>query len=548
MNNTLIKALLLAGLFFSKLAIANTTWPANIDWDAGAMAADMVDSTICYGAFGESEFSLSGKKTDADCARESSKRYNQKKLDAISAMRDPQCPSQAVTKADNGWKIQDYFYDSKSGKCGMAGDTYWISVPSSVSRVETTPSCPPKTTGVPKEDAYKLKFRIKAKERARTGAEGPATMCFKPFDPIPCDALKGFGTQGTDYFITDAVDYKHPSCITIVETDKNGNRRAGNCQVIAKGWIQQPVGPYGGNMKRWTPQVGTITGVSCGFEEQKEEPPPEKKPTCWQSTNNLKMCQADPEERCTNINGVQQCEKGCGYVNGDFWCSSKDPIKPPKPPKDDKPTTDPTDEITNPDKKMADMTKGDFKDAMIGVETRISSMSTSVTNVENSIDESNTYLASIASNTEQAVEDGIATNALLNGIKTGVDKLASGDGNGDGDGEGNGECLPTDKTCNGAGTAGPRSWWKTSYPEGPEGIIERNKQAFMNSDAFKAMGGDGVISGGTGAPPSLNLCLNLGIANFGCHDLVIAPEIWTFLRTIILFMAAVYCRAIIFGK
>lgn len=535
------KALLLAGFFIYGRCDA-AGWPSNVDWQAGSYAADMVDSTICYGSYGEPEFSLSGKKDNAACSLESGNRYNPKKLDAINATRDSQCPSQVVSKSAGAWKIQNYYFDSKSGKCGMADDTYWISVPSSVSRYETTPNCPPKLLGQPKEDAYKQKFRIKAKERAPNGGEGSAVMCFKPVDPISCKSLAGYGTTGSDYFITDAVDYSHPSCITIVTKDENGNRKAGNCQVIAKSWVQQPVGALGGNMKQWTPMVGTITGKSCADDEQTKELPPEQKPKCWSSTNNLDMCQADPQEKCVVVNGVSKCESGCGYINGDFWCAKKDTSKDPAPPKQDTKPTDPIDTITDPSKAMSDMTKADYKEAQIGVESRLTQVNTTITNVENSIDQSNTLLNDISSNTGQSVTNDAITNSLLTDIKN---ELA--DGNGDGSGDGGGECDPKkDPTCGTGGDAGnPSSWWSSVYPNGITGIINEKKVKFQQSDAYKSMTQDIAIGSGTVQP--WQFCFNANMMNFGCFNLEIPPYVLAFVRLIILFGAAILCRRMLIG-
>lgn len=535
------KALLCAG-FFICIGTANANqWPSSIDWGAKTMPSSLATTTTCKGELGQPDFTIAGKVLSSDCSIESTKRYTQVRLDQINAGRA--CATTVVSKTANGWQVQDH-YLNKDGNCYQSGSPYWISVGSSVLRYEETTKCPPDATGQPKEDAYKSKFRIKAKERMPSGGAGAADVCYKPVDPISCDSLKGYGTTGSDYFITDSVDYKHPSCITIVTQDKDGNRKAGNCQVIAKSWIQQPVGAYGGNMKQWTPMVGTITGKSCGAEEQKQEPPEEQKPKCWSSTNNLNMCQANPEEKCVVTNGVSKCETGCGYINGDFWCASKDPTKNPTPPKQDQVPTAPTDTISDPTKTMANMTKSDFKDAQIGVESRLTQVNTTITNVENSIDQSNTLLSDISLNTEQSLTNDNITNSLLTDIKN---QLADGNGDGTGGGDGGGECDPkSDPTCATGGDAGnPSSWWTSVYPNGIQGIINDKKSDFQQTDAYKSMTQNIDVGSGTLQP--WQLCFNAKALNFGCFNLEIPPFVLAFVRLIMLFSAAILCRRMLIG-
>lgn len=544
----IFQALLFAGLFFSTLTNAGT-WPANIDWAAGTMPSEESYKTICEGAYGEAEFTLDIHGTNADCSKKSNEKYLPIWLAAFNADHGS-CPAQVISKSDTGWVIQDRFTMANGG-CGTYGSGFGHSVPSRVLRYETAFVCPPKGSGQPVQDAYKAKFKIKAKERKPDGSEGTATLCYKPVDPISCSMMKGFGTTSNDYFITDSPDYKHPSCVTIVSKDKDGNRKAGNCQVIAKSWIQNPASVTDPNFKKWQPLVGTFTGVSCGFDEQVNEPPEEKKPKCWASTNDLKMCQADPYEKCMDVNGVQKCETGCGYVNGDFWCSEKDTSKNPDPAKQDRDPNAPDDTLTNPDKKSADMTKADFKEVNKGIETRITALGTNVANLENSVDQSNTILSEIEFNTAQNLTDNNITNTLLTDIKNTLqDGTGTGGGTGGGDGTGDengGECLPTDATCNGAGTAGPSSWWTSSYPEGAMGIVNQHKEQFFASEAYSAMKGESLAQG-TGAIPVWNMCFDLGFANYGCKELMVPEIVWTFIKAIMLFGAAIYSRQIIIGK
>jgi len=542
------KALLLAGFFI--LGNANASgWPGNIDWAAGNMASNLSEMTVCSGSYGDAEFTIKGHGSNIDCVKEANKKYIGAYLSATNAGKE--CPTYIVSTIDTGFILQDqYLYtDFRGSKCASYGSGRGYSVGSDVVRYETLKTCPPDPSGVPQQDAYKKKFTVKAKFRNPDGSEGQADVCYKPMEPIACGSLKGMGTSNGDYFMTDSPDYKHPSCVTIVDKDKNGNRRAGNCQVIAKSWISNPASLNDPNFKKWEPLVGTFTGVSCAQDEQTKEPEPDKKPTCWNSTNNLKMCQADPAERCLNFNGVEKCDTGCGYINGDFWCSSKDAGKDPIPPKQDQIADAPDDTLTDPTKTNADMTKADFKEVNKGVETRISQLNTNLGNLENSVDQSNTILSEIEFNTAQNLTDNQITNTLLTDIKNG---LANGSGTGGDTGTGDGgdtggECDPkADPTCGTGGDAGnPSSWWSSVYPNGIQGIINDKKTQFQQTDAYKSMTQEIEVGSGTVQP--WEFCFTSKSMNFGCFNLEIPPYVLGFIRLVMLFGAAVLCRRMLIG-
>lgn len=372
--------------------------------------------------------------------------------------------------------------------------------------------------------------------------ENNELLCYADAPPLDCSNLKGLSTNSLrDYFIADEGAYgiEKPSCVTKCGTDTQGNKRCSNCKVIAKSWINASTS---GGKTMWRPLVGTLTGASCAATEQ-ETPPPDK-PTCWQSKNNLKMCQADPDEKCVVINSTQQCQAGCGFINGDFFCSEKtdDPLLPPKA-NPDKQLPEPDDNITTPEKPIDQLVKGDFKDVQRGVETRLNAVNTGIGNLENSVDTGNELMGSIKGTLEDslAVQEGILSEL--------EDMNEDGDGQCDPETEDCGpetSCDPMKQNCDGFAT-GPRSWWTKKYPEGLKSLFAEKQASFTSSEAFQAMQFSSDIPTG-GGPPSWNFCVDVGsLGSFGCTELTPPPIVWTFIRICFLFGAAILCRRMLIG-
>lgn len=117
--------------------------------------------------------------------------------------------------------------------------------------------------------------------------------------------------------------------------------------------------------------------------------PPE--PDCFDIGNGATICKADPNEKCdvSYVNGqpvFTNCETGCGFEGlGTFVCTSEPDSDGEIPdlskcfrvatgwacPSDPDGIPEPDDDITDPNKPLSDMTKGDFKQVNRGIETRI---------------------------------------------------------------------------------------------------------------------------------------------------------------------------------
>lgn len=373
-----------------------------------------------------------------------------------------------------------------------------------------------------------------------TGAD--TAVCSKPFDPVDCSGLKGLGASALyDSFTAKAsagyTKASPPSCLTKCAIDADGVQKCGDCKVAAASWSYQE--SVDKSTQKWWANAGTFTGAACG-EKETETPPPEAT-KCWETTNGLSMCIQDPAEKCVTVSGVQQCEAGCGYINGAFYCADKEPPKP-DPNDNDKPIPDPDDNISNPEKPIGDMNKGDFKDVQRGVESRVASVGIAVGNLENSVDGLGNTLDSMNDKLDKANGIGEAQLGYLKGIKEGI--LEGGE-DGDGDGEPDGNCDPLkDKKCDGnTGASGIKSWWNSKYPDGINTLLSKKKNEFTESSAFQAMTQELTLTGG--AAPDWRMCFDA--LGFGCYSLNVPPYIWNFIRACMLFGAAVLSRRLLIG-
>lgn len=530
----LLKALLIAGLFLSVNLLAAQI--GGTDFNAGNYPPGQVRITICNtNHLGLSkDYKLTGQKNGWDCTVEANRLFAQAELMYVN--RNVECKPVVKSVMETGIMYQPRRPAvAPATGCVDYGNEQAFSIGGSLKEWIYEKNCPPELTGNPVEDAKRQLYTLLGYLPNSNTA-----VCYKPLPPLDCSKLAGLATTGADSFITNTAGYTQPSCITKCGTDASGQQQCGNCKVIAKGWVQTTLG---GDLKKWYPQVGTLTGAACADDEQ-DVPPPDP-PKCWVTKNNLKMCQQDPAEKCVTINGVQQCESGCGYINGDFFCQDKNDTLPPKRTDDDKPLPPVDDTIQDPEKSINDMVKGDFKEVNKGVESRLAVVSTGIGNLENSVDTSNQILEQIEQNTEGALADNQTQIGLLGDIK---DALS---GNGECDPAADPNCTPppcdpAKDNCDDFDTGAPKSWWNSKYPDGLQTLFSEKKASFMASDAYQAMTGDGITDSGGGAT-QWQICLPFGFADYGCHTLEISPAIWAFIRACILFGAAILCRRMLIG-
>ena len=136
-------------------------------------------------------------------------------------------------------------------------------------------------------------------------------------------------------------------------------------------------------------------------------PKPQPPQKCVNGGNGMKVCEADPNDKCTALaTGQLSCGSSCGYMNGKFMCFTEPDIPDDPNQPDDKPKKPVDDSITDSDKKMPDLTKKDLKDIQKGMENRLDNLS---------IDLQNTLQAAKYSD-EKADNKAALSNKLLNSI------------------------------------------------------------------------------------------------------------------------------------
>lgn len=85
------------------------------------------------------------------------------------------------------------------------------------------------------------------------------------------------------------------------------------------------------------------------------------------------------------------------------------------------------------------------------------------------------------------------------------------------------------------------------YPNGLVGVWSSRKADLSSSPLLSLVGNLMPSVAPSGSCPSLPLSLNVGIADFGIHDVAPPCYIWDFAKWFILIGAALLCRALIFG-
>ncbi|WP_445766612.1 hypothetical protein [Rheinheimera sp.] len=361
-------------------------------------------------------------------------------------------------------------------------------------------------------------------------------------DPCDCNDYRGDAPYSFESVVAPVGKYNDtdnmPQCITLSRAnpdDIGGDMLHCECQVSAKKWLSFSSATQNGvEMERWEPYPvakgqpsGTITGVTCADKNGGPEPPEDAPKDCYTLKSGVKWCWADPAENCTVINGQEQCSTGCGYVNGDFVCyEDPDPVLPDRP-NDELNEVD--DNITDPDKLMTDINKGDLKQIQSGTEQRLDNVVVSLGNNNNQL---------------QNIGDKITdTNSKLDGIGQQLD----GQGKSlKGIADGIGEAFGDDGEPEGGGLDGEGTWYESEYPDGIVGIWNEHSAALQQTPMFDFLNQFQIAPDGT--QPDMNFCFNLGsLGDLGCKAVEVPAIVWVFLKLCILITAAFTCRALIFG-
>lgn len=363
-------------------------------------------------------------------------------------------------------------------------------------------------------------------------------------DPCDCNDFRGEAPYSFENLIAPVGTYNTtdnmPQCMTLSRSADPTNPDAPvaqcECQVSAKKWLKFS-GPTidGVEHDRWEAYPvaqgqpsGTITGVTCAKDDAVTEPTdPDAPKDCFTLKSGVKWCWADPGEKCTIVNGQEQCSSGCGYINGDFVCyDTEEPTTPDRPDTD---LTDPDDTITDPNKTMPDITKGDLKEINRGTETRLDNVVTSLQNNNNQLKNIGDGIAETNDNLDGIGRQLDGQGKTLTGIQDGIEDAFGDDGEPDGAGDGE-----------------TNSWYESAYPDGLIGIWNENSTALQETPMFDFLNQFQLAP--SGEQPDLTMCFNFGpFGDYGCKALEIPSIIWAFLKICILITAAWLCRALIFG-
>ncbi|MEN3159612.1 hypothetical protein ABC502_14625 [Alkalimonas sp. NCh-2] len=341
-----------------------------------------------------------------------------------------------------------------------------------------------------------------------------------------CSNLQGRHAGSFDGSLVDTEgQYSHenpPPCINV--SDANGNQCS--CGVVSNMWHATPIGAT--STLRWTPFGGTFTGGSCGDDDTG----PGERETCFTLANGTQWCLGDPNMDCQEINGMQQCRPGCGYFNDDFVCYDIDDPGTPDP--DDTQQNPIDDNISDPNKPIQDMIKGDFKDVQRGTEQRLDNINITLGNQNNRLDGTNNRLDQANSKLDGIGRQLDGMGKELKGIGDTLGDAFGDDGGGSGDVDGN---CTDDGIC---------SWYESAYPDGLVGIWQDHSAALEQTAMFNFLNQFQIDP--SGSAPDMSVCFNLGpLGDYGCHSLELHPALWGFLFICIQITAAFTCRRLIFG-
>ena len=297
----------------------------------------------------------------------------------------------------------------------------------------------------------------------------------------------------------------------------------------------------------------------CYYIPEDTTPPPcnaldceqPEDPKCFRGGNGMLICESNPDEKCTKTDSSQigasgeplpvysNCQAGCGFVVDKFMCG-EEPSGVPNFELCEVTQTgyacpsEKNDQIADATKQTQDMTKQDFKDVNIGVESRQ--------------DTTNDLLSSLLANDKNSAEalhnqlQGQAANISnhLNGLGSKLDGIGTKiDGVGD----------KIDETFNPSETRPipePSSWYESKYENGVQGVWDDYRQRLNDTSFFQFLNQFSLSPSGT--QPDWNMCFNLGaLGNYGCERIEVPAFIWNFVRLCILVTAGFTCRRIIFG-
>lgn len=94
-------------------------------------------------------------------------------------------------------------------------------------------------------------------------------------------------------------------------------------------------------------------------------------------------------------------------------------------------------------------------------------------------------------------------------------------------------------------SSGLTGYYSPVYPNGFDDVWNNNRAAFDNSATKQYINSWKIQVAGTYVYPTF--CLDMGIANFGCHQITIDPRVFPFIRILLIITALIVARQITLG-
>lgn len=128
----------------------------------------------------------------------------------------------------------------------------------------------------------------------------------------------------------------------------------------------------------------------------------------------------------------------------------------------------------------------------------------------------------------------------LSGINSSIDNLNIGTGN-----DVNNDLIVSPSINDYEPTEGLEGFYDSEYPNGFSDVWSHNELAFNNT-AFVSSLDDWKLTL-VGTIPIFEFCFDFGFADFGCYNMTIPDYVFAFMKAVLLFSCAIFCRRIVFG-
>lgn len=293
--------------------------------------------------------------------------------------------------------------------------------------------------------------------------------------------------------------------------------------------VEKPDGSICGYKKETDYYIADYESSCYQFPQttyQNQAPEPQDDNDC-SKIGNIYTCPENPEDKCEvggTVNGQQaysSCESGCGYMDlensgvSTFVCITEDDDNDGIPNLRDPDYVDEPDEPTEPEEPPTEPPTESER----AITDRID-----ITN--KLLGQTNTTLSTISTTTNGILTETKKTNTTLTEIKDDIKKSPV-----------DGFALEPSENL--------KSFYEPAYENGFDDVWAKHEQAFENSPTQQYIKQwEVTVSGNFDYP---QFCVDLGFANYGCHQLTIDGRILAFIRIILIVSALFLARHITLG-